>query len=223
MSITHDEARRLIQFRADDGLQDIDNHLLEAHLSTCAECQKFASATHDLEATLQHLMQRRWDRQPLPLPAGKPVSVNSSRFTQSIFFATRIIAMGIICVAFLFNIWQFTQSGAQRATPSAAEIPLIPTPSMQTTGTGTTNQTCESISYEVKENDTIESIAARFAVPAEEIRTTNELRTGTLNTSMKLSIPVCSPTPSGTPNTITTTFTPLLGSNTLTPVHQSTQ
>ena len=223
MSITHDEARRLIQYRADDALQDIDNHLLEAHLSTCAECQKYASATHDLEATLQHLLQRRWNRQPLPLPAGKPVSVNSSRFTQSIFFATRIVAMGIICVAFLFNIWQFTQPGAQRATPPAAEIPLIPTPSMQTMGTSATDPSCEPLYHEVKENDTIESIAARFSVPAEEIRTANELRTGPLNTSMKLSIPVCSPIPSGTPSTITTTFTPLLGPNTLTPVNLSTQ
>jgi LysM repeat protein len=131
--------------------------------------------------------------------------------------------MGIICVAFLFNIWQFTQSGAQRTTPQQAEIPLIPTPSMQTTGTSATDITCESIYYEVNENDTIESIAARFSVPAEEIRTANELRKGNIHLAMKLSIPVCSPTPSGTPNTVTTTFTPLLGPNTLTPVNESTQ
>ena len=223
MSITHEEARRLIQFRADDALQDIDNHLLEAHLSTCAECQKYASATHDLEATLQHLMQRRWDRQPLPLPAGKPLSVNSSHITQSIFFATRIIAMGVICVAFLVNIWQFTQSDRQRATPPAAEIPLIPTPSQQSMGTKATDQACESIYYEVKENDTIESIALRFSVPAEEILSTNHLRTETLDASMKLSIPICSPTPPGTPNTVPTTFTPLFTSHTLTPVNGPTQ
>ena len=223
MSITHDEARRLIQFRADDALKDIESDALEAHLSICADCQKYAADNHELGSTLQKLMQRRWDRQPLPLPTGKPVSVNSARFTQSVFFATRIIAMGIICVAFLFNIWQSTQSGAQRATPPAAEIPLIPTPSMQTTGTSATDATCESIYYEVKENDTIESIAARFSVPVEEIRTINQLGTGTLNTSKKLSIPVCSPTASGTPNTVTTTFTPLLGPNTLTPVNQATQ
>jgi hypothetical protein len=40
---------------------------------------------------------------------------------------------------------------------------------------------------------------------------------------MKLSIPVCSPTPQGTPNIVKTTFTPLLGPNTLTPMNTSTQ
>jgi hypothetical protein len=223
MSITHDEARRLIQFRADDALKDTDSRLLEAHLNACAECQKYASDTHDLGTALQQIMQRKWDRRPLPLPTRKAVPANSQRFTQSIFFATRIIAMGVICVAFLFNIWQFTQSGAQGATPPAANIPLIPTPSLQTPGTRATDPTCESLSYEVKENDTLESIAARFSIPSEEIRAANNLRTGTLNSTMKLSIPVCSPTPAGTPHTITTTFTPLLGQNTLTPVKEATQ
>ena len=223
MSITHDEARRLIQFGADDALKDVERNLLETHLSICAECQKYASATSDLEATLQHLMQRRWDRQPLPLSPEKTVSANPRHYTQSIFFATRIMAMSVICVALLFNVWQFTQSGGQRATPPAAEIPLIPTPSLQSTGTKATDQTCESIYYEVKENDTIDSIAARFSITAEEIRATNHLTTKTLNTSMKLSIPACSPTPPGTPNIVTTTFTPYLDPNTLTPINGSTQ
>jgi hypothetical protein len=223
MLITHEEARRLIQFRADDALKDVEVNLLETHLSTCAECQKYAADTKDLESTLQHLMQRRWDRQPLPLSREQTASANPRHFTQSIFFATRIVAMGVICMAFLFNVWQFTQSGRQRATPPAAEIPLIPTPSLQSAGTKATDQTCESIYYEVKENDTIESIATRFSVPAEAIGATNHLSSGTLNTSMKLSIPVCSPTPQGTPNIVSTAFTPLLGPNTLTPINTSSQ
>jgi hypothetical protein len=223
MLITHEQARRLIQFRADDALKDVDSNLLEAHLSTCVECQKYAADINGLGSTVQHLMQRAWDHQPLPLSREQTVSGNSKNILQSIFFATRIAAMGVICVAFLFNIWQFTQSGRQRATPPAAEIPMIPTPSLQSTGTQATDQTCESIYYEVKKDDTIESIAARFSVHVEEIRATNHLRTEMLNTSMKLSIPVCSPTPQGTPNIITTTFTPLLGPNTLTPINVSTQ
>ena len=223
MSIPHNEARRLIQFRADDGLKDVERDLLEEHLSTCADCKKYAADTHDVESTLQQLMQRRWDRQPLPLPAEKSIRANSPHFTQSIFFATRIIAMGVICVAFLVNIWQFTQSDRQRATPPAAEIPLIPTPSQQSMGTKATDQACGPIYYEVKENDTIESIALRFSVPAEEILSTNHLRIETLDASMRLSIPICSPTPPVTPNTIPTTFTPLFTSHTLTPVNGPTQ
>ncbi len=223
MSITHEEARRLIHFSADDALKDVERHLLEVHLSSCADCQKFAADTDDLGATLQGIMQRKWNRPTLPLPTKNAIAAISPHFIQSIFFATRIVAMGFICMAFLFNVWQFTQSGRQRATPPAAEIPLIPTPSLQSTGTKATNQTCESIYYEVKENDTIKSIAARFSIAAEEIHATNHLTTETLNTSMKLSIPVCSPTPPGTPNIVTTTFTPLLEPNTLTPINTSTQ
>jgi hypothetical protein len=223
MSITHDEARRLIQFRADDALKDVERNLLETHLSICAECQKYASATSDLEATLQHLMHSRWDHQPLPLSPDKTVSPNPTHYTQSVFFATRIIAMGVICVAFLFNIWQFTQPGRQRSNPPQAEIPMIPTPSMHSTTIRVTNQTCETISYQVRENDTLKSIADQFAIPAEEIIRANQLRTRSLDTSMLLSIPVCTPTPSGTPKTIKTAFTPLLGSNTLTPVNGPTQ
>jgi hypothetical protein len=223
MSITHTEARRLIQFRADDALKDVEINLLEAHLNSCVECQKYAAETHDLESTLQHLMQRRWDRQPLPLSREQTVSANPKHFLQSIFFATRIVAMGVICMAFLFNIWQVTQSGRQKATPPAAEIPLIPTPSLQSAGAEATDPACESIYYQVKNGDTIEGIATRFSVSAEEIRATNSLRTETLLTSMKLSIPVCSPTPQGTPNIVSTTFTPLLGPNTLTPITVSTQ
>jgi hypothetical protein len=223
MLITHEEAHRLIQFRADDALKAAERDVLDVHLSTCAECQKYAAQTNELGSTLQQLMQRRWERQPLSPSLEKTVSVHPIHFSQSIFFATRIAAMGVICVAFLFNIWQFTQSGRQRATPPAAEIPLIPTPSLQSTGTKATDQTCESIYYRVMENDTVDSIAARFSIPPEQIRATNHLRTGILNTSMKLSIPVCGPTPPGTPKIISTTFTPLLGPDTLTPVNISTQ
>jgi hypothetical protein len=223
MLITHQEARRLIQRRADEALLDVDRNLLDAHLDACAECQKYAADTSDLEATLQHLMQRRWDHQPLPLSREQTVSGKPIHISQSIFFATRIVAMGVICLAFLFNIWQFTQPSRQRATPPAAEIPLIPTPALQSMGVQATDQTCEPILYEVKEDDTIESIAARFSIPAREILSTNHLTTETLNTAVKLTIPVCSPTPPGTPNIVSTTFTPLLDPNTITPISVSTQ
>ena len=223
MSITHEDARRLIQFRADDALKGVETHLLDTHLSSCPDCQKYAHSINELQSTLQPLMRRKWNQSPLPLSAGQTASKKSLPVTQRIFFATRIIAMGVICIAFLFNVWQFTQPGRQRPNPPQAEIPMIPTPSLQSTTTKVTNQKCETISYQVRENDTLKIIADRFAIPAEEIIRANNLTTRSLDTSMLLSIPVCNPTPSGTPNTIKTTLTPLLGSNTLTPVNGPTQ
>jgi hypothetical protein len=223
MTITHEEARRLIQFKADDALNEFDNNLLEAHLSSCPECQNYKASINGLESLLRPLMQRKWNQHPLPLPTDKAVSRGYANFTQTVFFATRIAAMGLICIGFLFNIWQYTKAPGQRSVPPSADIPLIPTPSLQSTRTEPTEQTCASILYLVQSNDTLESIAHQFSVPAEKIKYANNMRTETLNSSMKLSIPVCEPTPRGTPNIVRTTFTPFLGSNTLTPVNGPTQ
>jgi LysM repeat protein len=223
MSITHEEARRLIQFRADDALKALEKNILEAHLTTCQECQHYAAVIRDLETTLQPLMQRKWNQHPLPHSTAKVVSSKSSGFIQNIFFATRIAAVGVICIAFLFNIWQFTQTGLQRTNPPSADIPLIPTPSVQSTTTNVIHQKCEPILYEVRNDDTLESIANQFSISAIEIMEANQLRTGTLIPSMKISIPACTPTPSGKSNTATTTFTPVLGPTTLTPANSPTQ
>lgn len=223
MSMTHEEARRFIQFRADDALKEVDHHLLDTHLNSCLECQKYADTIKDLKSTLQPLLHRKWDQAPLPLPTRQSASGRTIKLPEYILFATRMVAMGIICIAFLFNIWHFTQSGRQGTSQSPAEIPLIPTPSMYSTSTQVTDQGCEPLLYQVRENDTLDSVAGQFSISPDEIIRENHLRKLTLDTSMKLTIPVCSSTPSGTPNTVTTTFTPLLGSTTLTPVNGPTQ
>ena len=223
MSITHEEARRLIQFHEDDALKGAEKSVLDAHLNACPECQKYADSINDLDSTLRPLLQRKWNHYPLPLSIGQVISRKSNSFTLSVLIATRMVAMGIICVAFLFNIWQFTQSGGKRTNSPSADIPLIPTPSLQSTTTKVMDQRCGPILYEVRKNDTLESIAAQFSTSVEEIIQANHLRTATLNTSMTLSIQDCSSTSSGMAQTVTTTFTPLLGPNTLTPVNSPTQ
>jgi hypothetical protein len=223
MTINHEEARRLIQFKADEALREVDNNLLEAHLRSCPDCQSYKASIDGLESFLRPLMQRKWNQYPLPLPTKKAVSQRYANFKQTIFFATRILAMGLICIGFIFNIWQYTKASGQKSSPPAAAIPLIPTPSLQSTRAEPTDQKCASILYTVQTNDTLESIADQFSVPAEKIRHANNLKTETLNSSMKLSIPICEPTPSGTPNMVRTTFTPFYGSKTLTPVNSPTQ
>jgi LysM repeat protein len=223
MSITHEEARRLIQFRADEVLKEFDHNLLEAHLRSCPECQSYEVNLNELESTLRPLMQRKWNRHPLPLSAGSTAFDGSIKSSQGIIFATRIIAMGLICIAFLFNIWQFNKSGEQASIPPSVDVNLIPTPSLQSTQTETTAQKCGSIQYVVQSSDTLESIAHQFSIPIEDINAANNIKDGALKPSMKLSIPVCNATPSGTEPNVRTTITPLLGSNTLTPVNIPTQ
>ena len=223
MSITHDEARRLIQIRADEALKVVEENLLETHLRSCPDCQSYEANLNELELTLRSLLRRKWNQYPLPSSTPKAVSGVSKNYIQNAFFATRIAAMGLICIVFLVNIWQFTRSGGQGSNQSSANIPLIPTPSLQSTQTKTIYPKCVSIEYVVQRNDTLVNIAARFSVSPQQIKNANQLKSETLDQSMSLSIPVCDTTPSGTTNTVSTTITPLLGSTPLTPVNISTQ
>jgi hypothetical protein len=223
MSITHEEARRMIQFKADDALPGMENSLLESHLNSCQECQLYDAAVRDLESTLQPLMQRKWNQSPLPRPTARTVPGRGTKITQQAFFATRIVALGIICAAFLFNVWQYTQPDKQSYSPPSADIPMIPTPSLQSTTTKETEQNCEQIPYDFMKGDTLEGIASRFSVSVEEIRRANHLGQSTPIAPTNLIIPICNPSPSGTPRTVPTTFTPLFGPNTLTPVNGPTQ
>jgi len=223
MSITHDEARRLIQFRADEDLKEFDKNLLETHLRSCTECQNYEANLNDLELTLRPLLRRKWSHYALPYSTTRVVTGVSQKYIQNIFFATRIVAMGLICIVFLINIWPLTKPGGQGSIQPSANIPLIPTPSLQSTQTKINYQKCEPILYEVQQGDTLTSIAARFSVAPQEIKNANQLKGETLKKSMHLSISVCDTTPSGTPNIVSTAFTPLLESTTLTPVNSSTQ
>jgi LysM repeat protein len=223
MSITHDEARRLIQFKADEELKEFDKNLLETHIRSCPECQSYEADLNDLESTLRPLLRRKWNQSPLPYSTTSLVARISKKSAQNIFVATRIAAMGLICIAFLFNIWQFTRPGGQGSIQPSANIPLIPTPSQQSTQIKMTYPKCEPIVYVVQQEDTLGSIASRFSVSPQEIKIANQLKSETLTKSMNLSIPVCDTTPSGTPNIVNTTFTPLIELTTRTPVNSSTQ
>lgn len=222
MQITHETARRLIQFSADEALQESDKKLLEEHLASCAECQGYAGRIEELELALTALMRKRWNRQPLPQPTWAARPKRNSKWIQDLAFATRIAAMGLVCIAFLFNIWQFTRSAGQGSGPVSASVPPIPTPSVFSTTTKTMDRKCEQFLYTVRENESLDEIANRFSVSTDDILTAGDLAVETLIPSMTLKIPLCGPTPH-TPGAITTTFTPLLNPATSTPLTRPTQ
>jgi hypothetical protein len=222
MQISHENARKLIQFDADQALKDFEKRLLADHLAVCLECSEYARRVQELELTLTSVMQKRWNKQTLPLSPQVFNAKEKPKFIQSFLFATRIIAMGVICIAFLFNIWQFTQSGGRGSPVPAASIPPVPTPSIFSTTTDATDEQCSRIMYAVQENDTLQSIASQFSISTEAIITANHLTGNSVHASMILSIPLCGETP-GTPRTATITFTPLLDPTTSTPVKGPTQ
>lgn len=217
MQITHEEAHRLIQFDADNALRPSEKHKLVEHLQLCAECQAYAQSIQGIELLLRPLLQKNWNKEPLPLSVTSITGKRNQEVTQGAFLATRIAIIGMICMGFLFSVWQFTVAGETRPTIAVASIPPMPTPSVQFINMTRTSGSCTNTLYIVKADDTIEGIAERFAVSKENILTANNLSPANLKVGMQILIPSCTSTPTGTMNAQTTTNTPSTKPVTTTP------
>ena len=219
MQITHEEAQKLIQYNADQALDSQQKAALSAHLSHCAECSSYAQEIKDVETLLLSGMSREWNLQPPPLPINSLVARRSSKLQISVLLATRTAIISIVFVALVFTAWQFTVSTRSTSVPLPAYILPVPTPSTQSTSTKIMLQNCEEVLYRVQENDTIARIAYQFSTSKEEIMAINNMKTETVNASMKLIIPICNSTPTSTvhPATLTTTYTPATDPTSSTP------
>jgi hypothetical protein len=127
--------------------------------------------------------------------------------------------MGIVALALFFSVWQFFVSGPSVSGQIPLMAPPVPTPATISTNTLETREQCEMGLYVVQPNDTLSGIAEKFSVSVAEIMKLNQLRTGTVQPAMKLVIPLCNFTPTGTvhPATFTTTYTPIIYSTTSAP------
>lgn len=217
MQITHAEAQKLIQFNADEVLNDQEHASLAAHLQDCSECRRYAEEIREVESILLPAMQRHWNLQPAPLQIGTLYQKRSSKIQRSLILATRMVAMSAIFLAFLFSVRQFALPGGQNSSPLTVGVPPIPTPSAPLTSTTVMFQNCESILYEVQENDTLAFIAYRFGVPQEDILAANHMPTDTVFTGVKILIPLCPSTPTRTRPPTTYTYTPSVSPKAFTP------
>ncbi len=217
MQITHEEAHRLIQFDTDDALKPSEKNKLVAHLEVCVECQDYAQSMKGVESLLMPLLQRNWNKQPIPLSVAALKGKTNHRRPEGTFLATRIAVIGIICMSFIFSVWQFTIAGVATPDLSVAGVPLIPTPSTQYIYITSTSNNCAGRAYVVKEYDTVESIAHLYSISQEDILRANNLTTEALRPRMEILIPTCASTPTGTVNALTTTYTPPTGHTTFTP------
>jgi hypothetical protein len=172
-----------------------------------------------MESILRPMLQRNWDQEHRPLPLSMLMAKQKSRGSDRLLLATRIAALAVAFVAFFASAWNFTLSSRRTPTPFWQSVPVIPTPltSTVTAGTQTSFENCMITGYTVQENDTLASIADRFAIPAEQIRQINSIRSETLTSGQLLSIPLCNLTPANPTASHDTTFTPVLYSSTTTP------
>jgi hypothetical protein len=211
MQITHEEARKLIQFNMDKAVKPQEMNALQTHLNDCRECRSFVEELKEVETLLSPAMLKHWNLAPAPLSIAAITYQKKSQLQSSMMLVTRTAIIGIVFAAFVFSAWQFTASNHRSVTPMPVSVLPIPTPSGQSTSTKISLQNCSEILYQVQENDTLESIAAEFSVSKDKLLAINNLGTETINTEMELLIATCGSTPTGTvyPSMLTTTFTPL--------------
>lgn len=211
MQITHAEARRFIHLKADKSLSSDERDVLFAHLQNCMECQAYAHEIAEVEGILVPVLKRQWDRQPLPLSVSTFIAKRPAGLQPSIILTMRSVMISVIFVAFLVTAWQFAFSNGRPASGAPVEILAVPTPSTQATKTKIALSNCEWIRYQVQADDTLDSIAAHFSVPKEELMAINNLESRTLHSSIELLVPICGLTATGTANPIvsTRTYTPV--------------
>lgn len=219
MQITHEEARRLIQFNADDTLNPQEKTVLSTHLQMCFGCRAYAEEIRDLESTLLPLMKRQWNRHPIPLSVTALKAKGNIKLFSNNILAIRTVIISFVFVAFAVIMLQFTDSGQQLPGLSPVIVSPLPTPSIESTSTTISSKNCEHIRYIVQANDTLSSIADQFSIAKDDIISTNDLKTETIDIGMTLIIPVCNFTPTSAvkPTMSMTPLTPVISSATSSP------
>src|SRR3990172_5643843 len=135
IELTHVNAQRLIQLRADTELDLPSKQFLEAHLEGCDECNAYAREVIELENILRRVTHRNWDKSPAPLSMEtlvQQVRGERSRNTTNLL-VTRGATIAFAVVAVMIGTWLFSQMTLSPA-PQVMTLALpIPTPSTQLT------------------------------------------------------------------------------------------
>lgn len=219
MQSTHEEARRLIQFKADGGLDPVSEERLHAHLAGCTECRTYRDSVKETESVLRQTLRNQWNARPLPLQMDAVLGKSYSKRSVTGYLTTRKALIGIVSMLFAFFAWQSMTAVTAPPQNLPATVPFVPTPSVQYqfTVTGTTRDDCREIRYVVKEGDTLDGIARQFSAPPEAILSANNLAHVPLRPNQELVIPACETTPTGTIHPPTITITPQLETISTTP------
>jgi len=217
MQITHQEARHLIQLRADNMLIASEKESLNNHLKACVECADYANEIQGMEAILRITMQKHWNEHYLPLPTTeiKERLFPIRNWLESL--TTRSALAGFTVLFFVFAILQLTTTRNDGHSSLTVGVSVIPTPSLRFTGTQRNLGSCQMITYAVHQDDTLESLARKFMVSEDVITEINHLQPHALRLPERLLIPACELTPTGTSHPPEFTNTPSLEPVTYTP------
>ena len=208
MQITHEEARRLIQFKADASLNHNSDRNLSAHLQTCPACRTYAESLRETETVLRQSLRRRLDLRPLPPRMDAIYGKTSLKNSLHTIMTTRKALLGIFVMMFAFIAWRsISPNHTPFVQPPSSTIPAIPAPSTFT-ATNTRQDACREVNYVVQDGDTLNGIARQFSITTDSIRLVNQLTEDTLFPGRELVLSLCEATPAGTLNAPTFTITP---------------
>jgi anti-sigma factor RsiW len=135
MQITHQEARRLIQFHADGGLNPQEQSMLSIHLGDCFECRAYEAEINEVESVLTPVMKRRWGMRPVPLSIDALTGKREPKPAASTLLTMRTAFISFVFAVIVFSAWHFLPAGEQSSGGSPVGIPPVPTPSIQSTST----------------------------------------------------------------------------------------
>src|SRR5687768_5878845 len=130
MSITHEQARRLIQLNMEHRLDSQESASLSAHLRECSECDTYAREIKEVTNLLPTVMKKQWSAQPVPLSMAALV-VRSQSIRANTLLTMRTAALSLVFMALFFSTWQFVLSGPPASSQLPPQAPPVPTPSTQ--------------------------------------------------------------------------------------------
>ena len=212
--ITHEEARKLIHLKADGDLSSEKQNFLQAHLMTCEECTAYAEEIKQTEAILKTTLHKHWEAAPLTLSAPTIKAALSTKKNSHTLLPIRKLLIGLTVLALGFATWQFTLTSKYSGPTTTVEASLIPTPQFTYTSTHSQEDKtyCGQIMYQVRADDTLETIAQQFSTTKERLMELNGLFSESIPEWKALIVPLCI-----TPYTPTFTATPTTGLMTYTP------
>jgi LysM repeat protein len=216
-SLSHQNARQLLQTALDTELNPQDRTLLAAHVNSCPDCKSYARQLDTLETSLRRLTRQQWHRHAPRFSAQsiRQRAAQKKTFPFQTGLALKFAAVTALAILLVFAL---NLGGGQPFGPLPAVVPSAPvtarqtpTPSIRETSTQASQPNCQFATHIVQENETLDSIAARYGVSTTRLMEVNSLQTNPLAPGLALSIPVCV-----TP-TNTSTTTPWLGEASPTP------
>ncbi len=212
--ISHAQARALLESAADQPLRAEERESLDGHLSACHKCRLYEEELANVQQSLQSSLQSRWSLAIAPLSIEEILQaakvVEKSQPPLKVFSRLALAPSMIIvllAITLSFGLSQISGIGTNPTQTLTSTAMLAPTPSLQILSTQLMMAKCESIPYEVQENETLTHIAQQFSISKEIIMAYNGLTTDALPAHAQLRIPLCHSTPLAGSQTPASTLT----------------